>query len=365
MNDDLISLIRPHILDMPAYEPILPFEVLSQGLGIPQEKIVKLDANENPYGPLPAVRQALADLDQVHIYPDPESRRIRKLLADYHQISFGSLVMGAGADELIDLIVRLMVGPGDKLVNCPPTFGMYAFDGAINGVEVIDVARRRDFTIDQERLLALIEAKAPKLLFLAHPNNPDGGLMMPEIVEALLAMPLLVVLDEAYIDFSLDDNSWIRRVVDYDNLVVLRTLSKWAGVAGLRIGYGVFPDWLAPLLMKVKQPYNVSVAAEAAACASIEGAQLLNANAAEIAAERDRLKGSLERISWLETYPSAANFLLCHVVGRSARVTKQYLMEQGIIIRHFDKPGLDDHIRISVGKPEHNDILIKALRAME
>jgi histidinol-phosphate aminotransferase len=365
VNIDPLSLIRPHILDMPAYEPILPFDVLSRELGIPQESIVKLDANENPYGTLPEVRQVLADLDQAHIYPDPESRRIRGLLADYHQISSSSLVIGAGADELIDLIMRLTITPGDGLVNCPPTFGMYAFDGAINGAEVISVPRRPDFTIDRERLLATIAAKAPKLLFLAHPNNPDGGLVAPETIEALLAMPLLLILDEAYINFGRDESSWIGRVADFDNLIVLRTFSKWAGLAGLRIGYGVFPEALVPLLMKSKQPYNVSVAAEAAACVSIEHVQTLNAIATGIVSERERLKARLNSIRWLEPYPSQANFILCRVTGRSASRVKAQLMARGILIRFFDKPGLSDHIRISVGKPEQNDILIEALRALE
>jgi histidinol-phosphate aminotransferase len=365
VNADLRSLIRPHIREMPPYEPILPFDVLSQKLGIPQERIVKLDANENPFGPLPEVRQALSHLDQVHIYPDPESRRIRGLLADYHEIPIDSLVMGAGADELIDLIMRLTVGPGDRLINCPPTFGMYAFDGAINGAEVIEVPRRPDFAIDLEKLLAQVEAKAPKLLFLAHPNNPDGGLAPQDTIELLVNQPLLIVLDEAYINFSPEGSSWIQRVADYDNLIVLRTFSKWAGLAGLRVGYGVFPEWLTPLLMKAKQPYNVSIAAEAAACAAMDHVQQLNGNAGRIVSERGRLMRGLMEIPWISTYASTANFVLCRVIGRNAGQVKRQLMEQGILIRYFNKPGLHDHIRISIGKPEHNDILIEALTAME
>jgi histidinol-phosphate aminotransferase len=178
-------------------------------------------------------------------------------------------------------------------------------------------------------------------------------------------MPLLVILDEAYINFSPDTYSWIHRVADYDNLIVLRTFSKWAGLAGLRIGYGVFPEALAPLLMKVKQPYNVSVAAEVAACAAIDQVDTLDEFARKIISERERLKGLLREIPWLEPYPSAANFILCRIIGRSARQVKQQLMEQGILIRYFDRPGLRDHIRFSIGKPEQNDILMKALRAME
>ncbi|UCC52349.1 MAG: aminotransferase class I/II-fold pyridoxal phosphate-dependent enzyme, partial [Anaerolineaceae bacterium] len=242
MKVNLESLIQPHIMAMPAYEPILPYEVLSQHLGISKEKIVKLDANENPYGPLPAATQAVAELNQLHIYPDPESRRIRGMLADYHNLPAETIVIGAGADELIDLIIRVTTGPGDRLLNCPPTFGMYAFDAAVHRLEVINVERRLDFQIDFGEVIAQIEKLAPKLLFLAHPNNPDGGLIDSEFIEALLAQAMLVVVDEAYIDFSPDGSSLMYRVAEHDNLIVLRTFSKWAGLAGLRIGYGIFPE---------------------------------------------------------------------------------------------------------------------------
>ena len=365
MNSKLKALIRPHFLKLPAYEPVLPFDVLSRQLGIPMEKIIKLDANEHPYGLLPEVRRALADLELGHIYPDPECRRLRSLLAERHQVPEQSLVVGAGADELIDLIMRLTLGPDDRLVNCPPTFGMYAFDGAIAGAEVVNVPRLPDFSVDRDRLIRTIEREGPKLLFLAHPNNPDGGLVAPEIVTALLDLPLFVILDEAYIDFSPAGSSWIGRVADHDNLIVLRTFSKWAGLAGLRVGYGVFPDWLAPLLMKAKQPYNVSVAAQAAACAALGQVRLLDTLASQIASGRERLSRRLREITWLEPYPSEANFVLCRVVGRDAQAVQRQLMEQGIMIRFFNKARLRDHLRFSVGKPEHNEILIESLKSLE
>ena len=140
--------IRPHIQEMAPYEPILPFDVLSNELGIPPERLIKLDANENPYGPLPEVKAALAESDTLHIYPDPESRRIRKLLAEYHQVRESSIVVGAGADELIDLIMRLVIEPGDKAINCPPTFGMYSFDSALNQATLITLPRKVDFSLD-------------------------------------------------------------------------------------------------------------------------------------------------------------------------------------------------------------------------
>jgi histidinol-phosphate aminotransferase len=193
-----LEFIRQHIQEMPPYEPILPFDVLSEELGIPVEQLVKLDANENPFGPLPVVKEALGRLDTLHIYPDPESRQIRKLLAEHHQVEKGSLVVGAGADELIDLIMRLVIEPGGVVLNCPPTFGMYAFDSALNQARVVNVARRADFSLDIQGIIDAVEEHQPRLLFLANPNNPDGGMISEGDFQQLVALPLLLVMDEAY-----------------------------------------------------------------------------------------------------------------------------------------------------------------------
>ncbi len=157
-----IDFIRQHIRDLPPYEPILPFDVLSDELGIPVEKLVKLDANENPYGPLSEVQEMLARLNTLHIYPDPESRRIRNLLAEHHQINQERIVIGAGADELIDLIMRIVLEPGDAIINCPPTFGMYAFDGALNQAQVISVPRRLDFSLDVQVIQDAVKKHKPR-----------------------------------------------------------------------------------------------------------------------------------------------------------------------------------------------------------
>lgn len=359
------SLIRQHIRDLPPYRPILPFEVLSEQLGRPATEIVKLDANENPYGPLPAVHAALAELPYAHIYPDPESRALRSALAAYHGVPVENLLTGAGADELIDLLMRTLLEPGEVLLNCPPTFGMYAFDGQANAAKVIPAPRRADFSLAVETIERAAERYRPKLLFLASPNNPDGSLLPDATLERLLALPLIVVLDEAYIEFAPPGASRIRAVCERPNLVVLRTFSKWAGLAGLRVGYGAFPDWLLPALWKIKQPYNVSVAAATAALVSLGQAEELNTIGQRIVAERERLRAALAAFAWLQPYPSQANFILCRVSGRSAAELKAQLAQAGIMVRYFDTPGLQDHIRISVGKPEHTDALLARLRELE
>jgi len=350
---------------MEPYTPILPFEVLSEQLGFPADQIIKLDANENPYGAIPPVAEALAALPYAHIYPDPESRQLRRAIAAYTGVPFDNILAGAGADELIDLIMRLLLDPGDCILNCPPTFGMYHFDAEVNAAQVVSVPRNANFELDLGGIVAAIEANQPKVLFLASPNNPDGSLLAPEIITALLDLPLILVLDEAYMDFA-ETASMISTVTESDNLIVLRTFSKWPGLAGMRIGYGVFPDWMTPHLWKIKQPYNVSVAATTAAVVSLENVNQLEARTNLLISERERLYRELQKIPWLQPYSSQANFILCKVTDKDAAQLKADLAQKhGILIRYFDKPGLTDHIRISVGKPEHTDALLKALNELE
>jgi histidinol-phosphate aminotransferase len=359
--------IAQHIEQLPPYTPIEPFEVLSERLGRVPEAITKLDANENPYGPSPRVRQALAGLRFPHIYPDPESRLLRGALEAFTGVPQENLLAGAGADELIDLLLRVFIEPGDCVLTCPPTFGMYAFDTYLNAGQVVEIPRRKDFSLDLEALRRTVAGRSPKLLFLASPNNPDGSLLGEEKLEALLDLPVLVVLDEAYIEFTgqgvLGSTATrIRSVPGRENLVVLRTFSKWAGLAGLRVGYGAFPAWLMPVLWKAKQPYNISVAASAAACASLEDIPALAETVEKITRERERLQMLLGQVGYLQPYPSRANFILCWVAGREAASLKRSLaLDHGIFVRYFDTPRLKNHLRISAGRPEDTERLIAAL----
>ena len=359
--------IRSHLESLPPYTPIEPFEVLSARLGRSVDQIIKLDANENPYGPLPAVRDALAELDFPHIYPDPESRALRKSLAEFTGVPAEYLLAGSGADELIDLLMRALLEPGDCILSCPPTFGMYSFDAELNAASCIEVPRNADFSLDMESIRAAVNTYHPKLFFITSPNNPDGSVLDAETIDALLELPTLIVLDEAYIEFA-DDKlgaglSRIREVPSRENLVVLRTFSKWAGLAGLRVGYGAFPQWLMPTLWKSKQPYNVNVAASVAAQVSIAHAEELAVIVALLQSERQRLLSALQEIPYLQPHPTRSNFILCRVVERDALELKTRLaQEHGILVRYFNKPRLRDHIRISIGRPEDTDRLIQALK---
>ena len=363
--------LPPHIANLPPYTPIEPFEVLSERVGRSPEQIIKLDANENPYGMSPRARAALANLPYGHIYPDPESRALRAALSAFTGEPAENLLAGAGADELIDLIMRVTLNPGDTILNCPPTFGMYAFDANLNNANIVNVSRKADFSVDVDGILEAAENFSPKLIFLTTPNNPDGSLLPKPALQKLLTLSALIVLDEAYIEFAAPESlgkaiSQITEVSNRENLIVLRTFSKLAGLAGLRVGYGAFPTWLMPTLWKAKQPYNVNVAASTAALSALEDTVYLTETVSKLVAERQRLFDALSTIDWLSPYPSNANFILCRVTDRDAAQLKADLAAQhGIFIRYFNKPGLDDHIRISVGKPEQTDALLKALSTVE
>jgi histidinol-phosphate aminotransferase len=354
--------IRADIAAMEAYTPTSSLEIFAEQLGFPVEKLIKLDANENPYGPSPKARAALASLAYTHIYPDPEASRLRPMLADYVGVSADHILVGAGADEIIELILQLFVEPGDTIINTPPTFSMYSFDAPLVFARVVNVERRADFSLEVEGIETAARESDAKLLFLCSPNNPDGSLIPPETLERLLELPLVVVLDEAYIEFS-GAESLAARVPHTPNLIVLRTFSKWAGLAGLRVGYGIFPRDIIKHLWKIKQPYNLNVAADMAARASLEDLPYLQANVQRLIAERVRLETELAEFSFLRPYPSRSNFVLCKVEGKRAFDLRERLARMyGIVIRYYNKPRMRDHIRISAGTPEQIDALLAALR---
>ncbi len=361
------QLLRGHVASLSPYAPIQPFEVLSKQLGLPVEQIVKLDANENPYGPVAGVAEALAEYGYYHIYPDPQQTQLREALSRHLGVDAEQILPTHGADEILDYLCRIVLDVGDAVVNCPPTFGMYSFDAELNGASVIDVPRIEGFAVDVEGVVSAVDSAShagthAKLLFLTSPNNPSGNWLPDEDLRRLLALPLIVVLDEAYVEFA-NHASRTAWVTDYENLVVVRTFSKAAGIAGLRLGYAICPAWMMPHLWKFKQPYNVNVAATVAGLASLAHAEEITAVVEKICAERERLFSRLEMLGFLCPWPSEANFILCDVVGRDAAQLKAQLARRGVLVRHYNKPGLENCIRISVGRPEQTDRLMSVLRS--
>ena len=359
LTSSILKLVRPDILATLGYEPIEPGELLAERLGIAPERIVKLDGNENPYGPSPRVLQALGEFDGYHRYPDPQQRRLRRALADYVGVGPEQIVAGHGSDELIDLLLRAVIAPGEGVIDCPPTFGMYRFSTRVAGGRPIEVPRRDDFSLEIERVRAAAgEAKA---VFVTSPNNPTGNALAREELEALLATGLLVVVDEAYGEFA--GESFVPLVLERENLVVLRSFSKWAGLAGLRAGYGIMPLALAEVLMQIKPPYTPNIAAEVAMLASLEERERLMEGVRVIVEERERMSRLLGALEFVEVYPSRANFLLARLApGLDAREVCDRLAQRGIFVRHFDAPRLRDCLRISVGLPGHTERLVEALR---
>ena len=364
MPKSVSDLIRSDIADMEEYTPVIPFDVLSRKLNRRPEEIVKLDANENPYGPSAAVVERLAQEPYYHIYPDPGQQVLREALCEYSGASSANIMVGHGADELIDLIMRAFLEPGDVVIDCPPTFGMYRFDAAINRARVVSVWRDSAFCIDVPSIEKAVEREPrTKLLFLTRPNNPDGSVPQDEDILRLLELPIVVVLDEAYVEFH--GRSTVAWVEEHSNLIVLRTFSKWAGLAGLRVGYGVFPGEIIEHLWKIKQPYNVNVAGTTGGLASLADAEYLKSNVARIITERERLTRALQQFEFLLPYPSQANFVLCRVVGRDAYDLRTQLERRGILIRYYRTPRLTDHIRVSVGRPDQTDALVAALEEID
>ena len=367
------SLIQPHLLGMQAYVPIVPFDVLSQRLGLPADQIVKLDANENLYGPSPRALEAMAHASHLHIYPDPDQRQLREAISNYIGLPYEHILCGAGADEIIQLIGMAFIQPGDTLLDLPPTFGMYKWLADVVNARYVTAPRREDFSLDVSAIeTAVVRTPKVKLMFVTSPNNPDGSTVSDGELKRLLQLPLVVVLDEAYIDFS-DQPSRAAWVQQYPNLIVLRTFSKLLGMAGMRIGYGIFPLDVIKHLWKLKQPYTPTVASAVGAVAALGDAAYLQDNVQRIVGERERLRGLLSELGWLQVYPSQTNFLLCRVLAdaasadgltRGQAVTK-HLEKRGILVRYFNKDGLRDCFRVSIGKPEHTDALISALQDMK
>jgi len=361
-SEGIEKLIRSHLVGFTGYSAATSPETLEGKVTVPIESIIKMDANENPYGCSPRVLRALAESRNLNIYPDDGQQGLRKLLAAYADTDAGRVVAGHGSNTLIDLVVRLFVGPGDEVIVCVPTFDLYRFSTEICGGTVVNVNRDDNFAVSVKGIKAAISRKT-KLIFLATPNNPTGNIVPRKDILEIIETGVPVVIDEAYYEFS--GETVVPLTSRYKNLMVLRSFSKWAGLAGLRVGYGIFPPRIADYLMAIKIPYFVSMAGEIAVRESLADLDYLRGRVEAIIKERARLFTELQKISWLKAYPSQANFIYCPVLKGNASELHQKLQRNGILVRYFDKPLLKNSIRVSVGKPEHTDALIKALRKLK
>ena len=354
-----LDFVQPHWRDLDPYEAADPPELLAERGGITEAEVVKLNANENPYGPSPKALEALNHSARAHIYPDPAQIAMRKALSGYTGARPEQIVVGNGSDEIIDLVFRATLSPGDVVVNAPPTFGMYDVTAHICGGVIVEVERDEHFDVDVDGVLAT--AEGAKLIVLASPNNPSGNATPLEDIERLLGADCLVVVDEAYAEFA--GRSVLPLVDEHPNLVVLRTMSKWAGLAGLRAGYGVMNEEFAEVLLRGKPPYNVSQVAEAALLASLEDAELLDERARLIVQERNRMDAILAELPGVEPLPSDANFILCRLPEGRGKAIYDALAARGVSVRYYSRGKLADYLRVSAGTPDQTERFIQALRA--
>jgi histidinol-phosphate aminotransferase len=354
------KLIRSHLVDVTTYDPVDPPELLAKRAGIPADQIVKLNGNENPREPSQRVKDAVASAS-FNLYPDPLQRGARAEIAAYTGLDPSNVIAGAGSDELIDLLFRLFIAPGDNILDCDPTFAMYSFCARVADGEVRLAERDVAFDIDVNAIKSAIDERT-KIIFISSPNNPTGNLASREQIEQLLATGLIVVVDEAYFEFC--GVTAAAMVPDHENLVVLRSMSKWAGLAGLRVGYGLMSPELVQHIIDVKSPYNLSVTSEAALVASLQEAPALMEHVNRIVAERDRMFGLLSGMPGITPWPSSGNFILCQVEPGRAGGIYDGLAQQGIFVRKFGSPRLSEHFRVSIGTSEQTDRVIGALKEL-
>ena len=343
------DLVRPEILALKAYQVA------------DAEGMVKLDAMENPY-PLPeAMRRELANVlarTDLNRYPEPTGRKLRELIATKMQVPAGmELLLGNGSDDLIQIITLALAKPGAVMMYPGPTFVMYAMNATFFGMRGVSAGLREDFTLDVQAFLAAMREHKPSLIYIAYPNNPTGVLYPEEDVLAILrAAQGLVVMDEAYHVFA--QKTFMPRLAEFPNLVVLRTMSK-LGLAGIRLGYlAGRPEWIGEF-NKVRQAYNVNVLTQAAALFVLERLDVLEKQAAVIRGERAGLGTALAALPGVTVYPSEANFFLIRVPD--AARTFEALRRQGVLVRSLH-PGLANCLRVTVGTPEENRILLNAMR---
>ena len=330
--------------------------------GIPIHCIIKLNSNESPYGPVPSAIEALGDYKNYNNYPDNDATILRAALSDYTGLGSSHIVLSHGSNELINLLWHIFLSVGDTIICCPPTFSLYTSITSFCGASVIEVPRTSEFEIDVEDVLAAL-TPSTKLIVICSPNNPTGNPIAESDVQALLKSGRIVVIDEAYVEFSQHPGGFAHLVPRYRNLVVLRSFSKWAGLAGLRIGYGLFPVWIANYMLQAQCPFEVNVAGHIAALETLTHLEQALANVQRIMHERERLFNMLKSQSYLTPFPSQGNYILARLDDVNVKIEqlRTIVEEYGIILRYFQKPSMHNFLRITVGLPEHTDLLAQAL----
>ena len=347
---DIESLIRPNIRKLKPYRSARQDHLSG----------ILLDANENAFG-----SAVTFDGLQLNRYPDPSQEVLRSRIASLQKVQTENIFVGVGSDEVIDLLIRVFCEPkSESVMILEPTYGVYRVASDINNVSVLSCHLTDDFQIDLEAIKQQIR-KETKIIFCCSPNNPTGNLLRrSDILKLCEFTSAIVVVDEAYFDFAKSE-SLISSVSQHPNLVVMRTLSKAWGLAAIRLGYAVAHPLLISYLMKVKAPYNINVLTSVEALKALERFDHVEKSVTATITQRQRLTKELPRFRFVQkVFPSDANFLLVRLTD--AKEIYDALAQRGIIVRdRSSEPKLGNCLRISVGTPEQNDILLSALKEIE
>jgi histidinol-phosphate aminotransferase len=326
----------------------------------PGSKVIKLNTNENPYLPSPEVMKVLHGFDGEWLrrYPDPMATMAREAAAKVYGVPADWILAANGSDEMLALLARAFLEPGRRIAYPMPTYSLYITLAEMQDATTVEVAYDEDYNLPVDGLLA---AQAD-LTFICTPNNPSATASPVKDLERLTTgLKGVLVIDEAYTDFA-DENA-LSLVSRYENVIVLRTLSKGYSLAGLRVGFGVAQPRLLEGLIKIKDSYNVDSVALRLAAAAMNDQEWMIANAGEIKASRAKLATALEQMKF-RIWPSQANFIMASPSRGDARYLYYELRDRGILVRYWDRPRLDDKIRITVGTNEENQILIDALKEL-
>lgn len=342
---------RPNVEHMSGYTP--------GEQPAPGERVIKLNTNENPFPPSPRVMEAIRGLDPERLrrYPNPTADDFRQTAARVLGVPTDMILAGNGSDEILAIVLRTYLGPGDVLAYPDPTYSLYPVLAQASEVKVVTVPWAQDWTLPIDALLAT----GARAIFFANPNAPTGTLVPADRVRELAQRFTGVVLvDEAYVDFA--EQSCLNLVHELPNVMVCRTLSKGYGLAGLRFGYAVASAQMVAEMMKVKDSYNCDALAITAATAAVDDQSYARHTWEYVRRERQRLTQELTRRGW-SVIPSHANFVLATCPSGDAGALYRALKAKGILVRFFDKPGLSDKLRITIGTAEQNDELLAALPA--
>ncbi len=340
---NLDDIIRPTI------KALKPYSSARDEFQGNSDDMVFLDANENPFE------------NGVNRYPDPQQRSVKSLLSKIKDIPQQNILLGNGSDEVLDLIFRAFCEPNhDNVITLPPTYGMYGVLANINAIEIKSVQLDDHFQPKVDEILKTANTNS-KLLFLCSPNNPTGNSFEAKSIERLVKeFKGIVVIDEAYIDFS-NEESWAIRLIEFPNLIVTQTLSKAYGMAGIRLGICYASEEIISVLNRIKPPYNVNELTQQKAISQLDKYQLTQQQVNDILKERELLVAKLESVNYIsKIYHSDANFVLAKVDDATKRYNQ--LIEKGIVIRNrTTQLGCENCLRFTIGTPQENEILIKNL----